>query len=767
MKLVNYILPAAVALLFCACSDEDKVSEAPPQPHEVTTLNVDVVLPSDIRQQWQNSIDWALDNISNAQQPLSHRVELNLRYHDEDTEDLDALAYSLTHPEAGADTCHAIIGPYHSSNAPIFLSYAANNRLPVVMPSCTSSELQRINAHSTNAWFLTESDITQCEMMVAGASEMGGSDVALIYSNDIYGQSFRDWFGYYATERQIHLPGEGSTAYTPGTDLTDFLKTVADDLKHASLIMCIALGDRNDFSDVTEQVRKWAAQTFSDGKEVQVYTILSDTALEETILQNDGLWFHFGIAPMAAPAYGFIQNYEVRYGALSSVGYSQMYDALTLVALGAARQHAYGDDCVVAGRVVKYAVEPYGPLLTDHMRSLVASEEGTICGWDDAGLARAFRLIAAHQPLVVTGASGSLTFDEESHTKVLNSNYMLWLKEYDEENGYHAMPIFYISSEGSSTQASSSTLWELDKQWGQVFDNVTVDHDLQEVADRWAVVVSPSTTWINYRHQADAFAMYQTLRQHGYDDDHIVLIVEDNLADNSRNSFTGEIFVERSSGHGANKQSVDEDVRRGAVVDYHFSDLQPADLADIMMGHSSPRLPHVIHPTAASNVFFFWSGHGNNREGPIWGNEDAKMFFGKQRIRDIVATMAGVGPDGVVGTTDSLRPRMYNRMMLALETCYSGQWGEMLEGLPDVLVLTAANAHETSKADMYDNDLGVYLSNAFSRIFRSQIAAHPDITIYDLYRELFRTTKGSHVSIYNQQQYGSVYEERMSDFLPE
>jgi len=112
------------------------------------------------------------------------------------------------------------------------------------------------------------------------------------------------------------------------------------------------------------------------------------------------------------------------------------------------------------------------------------------------------------------------------------------------------------------------------------------------------------------------------------------------------------------------------------------------------------------------------------------------------------------------------QPRMYRRMMFAIETCFSGHWGEALTGQPDVLVLTAANSQESSKADMHDRDLGVYLSNAFARTFRRQIHAQNDIKIYDLFRELFKTTKGSHVSIYNQQEYGSVYSERMNEFLP-
>ena len=178
--------------------------------------------------------------------------------------------------------------------------------------------------------------------------------------------------------------------------------------------------------------------------------------------------------------------------------------------------------------------------------------------------------------------------------------------------------------------------------------------DLPAVTDHWAVVISPSTSWANYRHQADAFAMYQTLRRHGYDDDHIVLIVEDNLANDERNVFPGKIFVERSDNPNETDPLVNDDVRKDAVVDYHFTDLQRDDLADIMLGRQSDRLPQVIHPTRTSDVLFFWSGHGGHGEGPLWGNEDARGF-GIDRFKGIVSGMAG----------------NYRRMMFSIETCFS------------------------------------------------------------------------------------------------
>ena len=582
-------------------------------------------------------------------------------------------------------------------------------------------------------------------------------DVTLIYSDDTYGQSFHDWFGYYATERQLHVAGEGIVAYKNGMDLTSFLDEAVADSKKKRLVICVALSDVADYKRVTDQVHQWYNKVSATDYTLQVQLILSDTALDEKVIQDDSMWFSYGLSPTASPGYGFPQSYEARFGQPLKNGEARIYDALTMLALGAAHQSVKGEDCTVAGRQVAYNEKPYGPTLTDHMRSVVASDEGASCGWDADGLSRAFSEIASGRSINLTGASGSLKFDNETYTKVLGTDYMFWRVD-DSQGKRVTKPILHLSTESSNTSASTTVLWELDKMWTPEYADVPVDHNLPAVSDRWAVVVSPSTSWSNYRHQADAFAMYQTLRHHGYDDDHIVLIVEDNLANDSRNPFAGQIFVERSSDPAAaSDQFMNDDVRKNAVVDYHFSDLQPADLADIMMGKKSDRLPQVISPTASSDVFFFWSGHGGSREGPLWGNEDAYEYFGKDRIRDIVAEMAG----------NNGGSRMYRRMMFAIETCFSGHWGEALMGQPDVLVLTAANAKESSKADVHDRDLGVYLSNAFARTFRRLIGGNNEISIYDLYRELFRTTKGSHVTIYNQQEYGSVYSEKMNEFLPE
>ena len=47
----------------------------------------------------------------------------------------------------------------------------------------------------------------------------------------------------------------------------------------------------------------------------------------------------------------------------------------------------------------------------------------------------------------------------------------------------------------------------------------------------------------------------------------------------------------------------------------------------------------------------------------------------------------------------------------------------------------------------------------------SELTARPEISLRELYYSLFRTTIGSHVQIYNERNYGSVYRNNMKEYL--
>lgn len=107
----------------------------------------------------------------------------------------------------------------------------------------------------------------------------------------------------------------------------------------------------------------------------------------------------------------------------------------------------------------------------------------------------------------------------------------------------------------------------------------------------------------------------------------------------------------------------------------------------------------------------------------------------------------------------------YREMFFAIDACCSGSIGEACEGIQGVLLMTAANPNETSKADMKDPDMGLWLSNGFTRAFQEAIDENPDIVLRDLYYKLAAQTVGSHATVYNVENYGNVYTNTMREFL--
>ena len=53
-------------------------------------------------------------------------------------------------------------------------------------------------------------------------------------------------------------------------------------------------------------------------------------------------------------------------------------------------------------------------------------------------------------------------------------------------------------------------------------------------AANWAVLVAGSNGWYNYRHQADVCHAYQILHKNGIPDSNIVVMMYDDLAQNSQ-----------------------------------------------------------------------------------------------------------------------------------------------------------------------------------------------------------------------------------------
>jgi glycosylphosphatidylinositol transamidase (GPIT) subunit GPI8 len=292
----------------------------------------------------------------------------------------------------------------------------------------------------------------------------------------------------------------------------------------------------------------------------------------------------------------------------------------------------------------------------------------------------------------------------------------------------------YLSADGGSRTTSTLQAWDVQRQSYQQFSNSQADGNYPEHSgENWAVVIGTSDTWAYYRHQADALAMYQLLKRHGYDDDHIILVIADNIAYDSHNIYPGVVKV-RPDG---------ENVYEGAVIDYRLDEIYVDDLKAIMTGQKSERYPQVIAPDSNDNVVVFWCGHGA-KNALKWGSDDVVYDY---QIASIIEAME------------------YRKMLWTMDACYSGTIGEACEGIPGLLVITSANAYEPSKADVKDPEMGIWLSNGFTREFQETVDANPSISLRDLYYELARNTVGSHATVYNVENYGNMYKESMNEYF--
>ena len=137
-----------------------------------------------------------------------------------------------------------------------------------------------------------------------------------------------------------------------------------------------------------------------------------------------------------------------------------------------------------------------------------------------------------------------------------------------------------------------------------------------------------------------------------------------------------------------------DNVYSSDVVDYKLSSTTASDLGNILRGYSSKKLPKVLRAKATDNIFVFWSGHG------IPGY----LNFGNDKI----------SYEQIISLVKQIPHR---KVLVAVEACYSGGLGETAEkeDVSGIVFLTAASPYETSKAAERNEEMGVYLTNSFTR----------------------------------------------------
>lgn len=689
-KILSFIMVGIFS--FVSCSDEEKDGEAEVRKE----YKIAVVLPRDAEMfdEWSDVIQWALDNV-NASLVREKGIRLTTEWIDESAADLKEQFVAL----AERKDISVILGPLYSKNAYTLAEQCIlKGKDKALIPATTSSEeLMRAFSNDGILWCLTENDISQCEVLIYRAIQKGAKTVSLLTSNDRYGQTFEDWFGFLAQELEVNV--KSIEVYEDNAMLREKMrKQLSED---TDCLICIPSDNGN-----TKEMNKIRMEI----SQAKPFVLFSDVAFILTPdSEAEGME---GVVQSHNPESGFGVAYEVRKGQIPGFGIPQYYDAVMLAGLALLTSEVTGEMDINAC-----------------MRKVVDGD-GMKTNWTKEGIMQAVEAIVSGEHPCVTGASGKLKFDTSIYTNVIHTVYSHW-QVYQ---GKHLI-LEYNSSDDSDRTDGNIVNWNRRRILEQNFDrNVSLTYPVKQGVN--ALIVSSSSGWDNYRHQADAYAMYQLLLQKGFSKDNIILIAEDDIADNQRNPEPGSVRV----------SPFGDNVYSGVRIDYQTSKIDLSTLSDIIHGVKRDDLPRVIRSGPNHNLFVYWVGHG----------ELDAIHWLDQRIapKDIAALFK-----------DTEGKNSFRQAFLAIETCYGGQVGEACKGIPGLLCMTSAHAKETSKASNHSFTYGAWLSNSFSDALMWQMSSDAGLSFNEIYRNVYNKTLGSHVSVYNYENFDNLYRLSMNDFL--
>lgn len=189
----------------------------------------------------------------------------------------------------------------------------------------------------------------------------------------------------------------------------------------------------------------------------------------------------------------------------------------------------------------------------------------------------------------------------------------------------------------------------------------------------WAVLIAGSKGIINYRHQAGVCHAYQAIHNLGVPEEHIIVMMEDDIAYNSNNPWVfGKLFNSPAEENGT-------DVYLGVPHDYTNGLVTLNNFRDVLLGREMKvGSGKTLRSGPDDNVFVFYSGHGNF---DLIGFPDGKTMSSGM-LEQLLNVMSN--------------NKQFKNLVFYLESCYSGSMFFRMNIPPNVFVTTAAPVDASS-----------------------------------------------------------------------
>jgi len=236
---------------------------------------------------------------------------------------------------------------------------------------------------------------------------------------------------------------------------------------------------------------------------------------------------------------------------------------------------------------------------------------------------------------------------------------------------------------------------------------------VQAAGTNWAVLIAGSNTYMNYRHQSDICHAYQILHKNGIPDSNIIVMMYDDIANNSQNPYKGNII---NKPNGPNVYpGVPKDYTGSTVTAKNFLAVLNGD-EDTVRGQGTGR---VLKSGPEDNVFVYFSDHG----GPgLIAMPTGPYLYAK----DLSATLQNM-----------YKNKRYGKLVFYMEACESGSmfYNNLLPNNINIYATSASSPTESSYACYWDSSRQAYLGDLYSVSWmeNSDIANFNSLTLESQY----------------------------------
>ena len=230
--------------------------------------------------------------------------------------------------------------------------------------------------------------------------------------------------------------------------------------------------------------------------------------------------------------------------------------------------------------------------------------------------------------------------------------------------------------------------------------------------NNWAVLVSTSRFWFNYRHMANVLGMYRTVKRLGIPDSQIILMLADDVACNPRNSFPGTVFNNADRALDLYGDNIE--------VDYRGYEVTVEAFIRLLTGRVAPDTPQSkrLLTDDRSNIFVYMTGHGGDEFLKFQDSEEISAFD----IADAFGQM--------------WEKRRYHEILFMIDTCQANTMYSKFYS-PNILATGSSEIDESSYSHHADTDIGVAVIDRYTYYNLEFLEKNVDMSSKHTMKELF------------------------------